>query len=319
MGALTQQTLETQFAESEAAAAEAAAELRALVVGALARVNAPPALQMFVAAVWRHTASGSARWPQDTGGSARWWHVTHRELCGLDVASASHIDPLTEVIRCSESTIKRVTARARDLGLIRVRVANSRPFPDGGPRERQPGESLEYQLDVDGIRAVLGLRPARCQIDPCTCQSDTYTGQIDTSTCQSDTLKNAHIGNKPVPVPDRSFPERIPYRNGTGTGAQPAPTSRVLDSLSVATLRDTTALLDALESVCEVSPIQGLSDCEDDRLWWVTAAEYSLRTGRTPVGLFRHLVQGNRRTIPRLVDEDAARRRLKEVERVECG
>ena len=119
--------------------------------------------------------------------------------------------------------------------------------------------------------------------------------------------------NKPVPVPVRSFQDKT-NRSGTGTGAQP----RVLDLITRETLRDTRALLAALESLCECSPIEGLSTSEHDRLWWVTAAEYATRTGKSPVGLFRYLIQGDRRSIPKLCDEDAARQRLKEVERVEC-
>jgi hypothetical protein len=88
----------------------------------------------------------------------------------------------------------------------------------------------------------------------------------------------------------------------------------LLDGVTLGVMRDTRQMLDLLAQVCEVSPIDGVTDCEADRLWWITAAEFALRSGKSPVGYWRYLVFGNRRGIPKLVDEDAARKRLKEVE-----
>jgi hypothetical protein len=304
-----QGTFENRFIESDAAAAENAAEHRAYLVGALARVNAPPAMQMFVAAVYRHTTT-------DAG---RWWRVTHRELCGLDICSGNQIDPLTEVIRCSESTAKRVTLRARELGLVRERVADGKPYPDGGPRERQPGEKLEYQIDWDGVRVILGLKVARGQIDTHTCQIDTCKGQIDTCTCQSDTFENDIHRNKPVPVPD---PYRVLEKNltryGSGTGArEEAPL--LMDTITEGLLGDVPELLGLFASVCALNPIPGWTDCDADRLAWVGAAVYALRMGsRSKVGLFRWLVRGNHRRKISAADEDLAAKLIRETEAVAC-
>jgi hypothetical protein len=298
-----QQTLDDQWAESEAAAAESAAELRAYLVGALARVNASPAVQMFVAAVYRHTITGSGRW----------WRVTHRELCGLDVAPGSQIDPLTEVIRCSERTIKRVTGRARELGLVEVQVANGKRYPDGGERERLPGERYEYRLNEDGIKTILGLKKARGQIDPATCQIGPLTCQSDTLRGQIGTFENCTNRNIPDPVPDRVLVKEPNNRSGTGSGAP-----RLLDTMTDDLLRDTGGLLGMYESLCEVNPIRGWTDCPADRLAWVGAAVYALRCGKAPVKLFRWLVRGNYRSKISAGDEDQASRLIREWEVERC-
>jgi hypothetical protein len=85
--------------------------------------------------------------------------------------------------------------------------------------------------------------------------------------------------------------------------------------VTLGTLHDTRELLTLFGRVCELSPLPGVTDCEADRLWWISAAECALRVGRNPVSYFRFVVQRGKRDIPKILDEDAARLRLKrEVE-----
>ena len=84
--------------------------------------------------------------------------------------------------------------------------------------------------------------------------------------------------------------------------------------MTLGTLRDTRELLTLFGQICELSPIAGVTDCEADRLWWISAAECAIRVGRNPAGYFRFVVQRGKRDVPKLIDEDAARLRLKECE-----
>jgi hypothetical protein len=294
-----QQDLRGAFAEADAAEAERRAERRAYLVGALAQVNASSDLRIFVTAVYRHA-----------GEPGRWWGVTMQELTGETAAPGSQLDPLTDRLGCSLSSAKRVSALSRRLGLVSARPAGRASSRDGvADLDLQPGESLEYQIDWSGVRRLIGLGSRRSAEVSTECQPD--TGE-----CQPDTDKNAPLRNTrapagPLPVPVRVF-ERKQERNGTGAGALGP---RLLDSVTLGVMRDTRQMLALLTQVCAVSPIDGVTDCEADQLWWITAAEFALRCGKNPVSYWRYLVFGNRRGIPKLVDEDAARKRLKEVQK----
>jgi hypothetical protein len=87
-------------------------------------------------------------------------------------------------------------------------------------------------------------------------------------------------------------------------------------------LSRTQDMLDLLGQVCTLAPIEGLNDSDADQLWWLTAAECALRKSReidddgkpaigNVVGYFRFLVQGNKRKIPTLPDQDLAVERLR--------
>jgi hypothetical protein len=307
-----QLTLDEPFRDADAAEAERRAERRAYLVGALAQVRASSDLRIFVTAVYRHA-----------GEPGRWWAVTMQELTGETAAPGAHLDPLTDRLGCSLSSAKRVSALSRRLGLVMARPAGRAPSRDGvADLDWQPGESLEYQIDWVGVRRRIGLesrlcgeRIDKCQPDTSKGQPDTSKGQPDTSKGQPDTseicpIRNTRAPAVPLPIPVRVF-ERKQERDGTGTGAVGP---RLLDGVTLGVMRDTRQLLELLTQVCAVSPIGGLTDCEADQLWWITAAEFALRCGKNPVSYWRYLIHGNRRGIPKLVDEDAARKRLKEVE-----
>jgi hypothetical protein len=317
-----QLTLQDRFAESEAVASQLASEQRAYLVGALARVRASSDLKMFVAAVYRHTGHG---------GAGRWWAVRIRELCGLEAAPATQLDPLFEVLGCSESTAKRMVRQAREAGLVRTRPAG-RSQPEQDCCGREPGEGWEYQIDWTGVKRLIGLpvggsqsanvpdrfpveidiesgrNPGtRGQIDPGRGQIDPGRGQIDPGRGQIDPGSDAPIRNKyPVPVPYRVLSAQIP-RTGTGTGED---CPRLLDGVTLGTLHDTGELLRLLSHICAIAPIKGLTDSPADQHWWLTAAECALRRGDKPVCLFRWLVQRNKRGVPTCPDGDRATKRL---------
>jgi hypothetical protein len=273
-----------------------------------------------VASVYRHTAAGD---------SARWWSVRIRALCGIESAPAS-IDPLSEVLGCSERQAKRVTGRARELGLVRARPAGRPPARDGVQDSLQPGEWLEYQIDWTGVRRLIGFEttrqtaaenadwpqcqpvPSECQPVPSECQPGPSECQPGPSECQPGPshIRNTRAPAGPVPVPDRVF-ERKQYRSGTGAGAAGP---RLLDAITLGTLSNTRELVDLFAQVCQLSPIAGVTDCEADQLWWLSVAECSLRVGRNPVSYFRYVVQRGKRDVPKLMDEDRARKRLKELD-----
>jgi hypothetical protein len=81
--------------------------------------------------------------------------------------------------------------------------------------------------------------------------------------------------------------------------------------VTLGTLRDTGELLRLLSQICEISPIAGLTDCEADQLWFVSAAELALRYANNPVAYWRTLISRNSRNAPKVVDEDTARARLR--------
>ena len=309
---MRQQDFADRFAESDAAEAERRNERRAYLVGALAQVRASSDLRIFVTSVFRHA-----------GTDDRWWAVTIRDLIGESSAPGSLLDPLTDRLGCSERQAKRVTALSRKLGLVSARPASKHASRGGccADESLQPGEHLEYQIDWVGVRRAIGLK-THVESEG---QPGTHVGQPGTHVGQPGTHEDGTIRNKyPVPVPDRCF-ERNTNRNGTGTGARGDPSTagggrerpKLLDGVTVGVLGDTRQMLALLGEVCEVSPIEGLTDCEADQLWWLTAAEYALRVGKNPPAYWRYLVFGNRRQIPKLIDQDAAHARLKK-EAAEC-
>jgi hypothetical protein len=310
---MRQQDFAERFAESDAAESERRAERRAYLIGALAKVRASSDLLVFVRSVYRHTGGLD---------ESRWWSVSIGELIGESAAPASRLDPLDDRLGCSRRQAMRVTALSRKLGLVRARPAGRQSSRDGVVDDLQPGETLEYQIDWVGVRRQIGLiarEVAECQPGTGECQPGTGECQPGTGECQPGTgecqpgtghIRNTRAPAVPVPVPYRVF-EREQNRNGTGTGAAGP---RLLDGVTLGCLRDTRQMLGLLDQVCEVAPISGLGNSEADQLWWLTAAEYALRVGNNPVSYWRYLVFGNRRGIPKLVDEDAARKRLREVE-----
>jgi hypothetical protein len=317
---MDQLTLTNAFAESEAADSQRRAEQRAYLVGALARVRASSDLRIFVGAVYHHTAASS---------SGCWWNVRIRELCGAAVAAGSQVDPLRDLLGCSERQAKRVAGQARQLGLVRTRPAGRDQGEDG----RQPGESWEYQIDWLGVRRLIGLEavevgrgqagpgrgqagPGRGQAGPGRGQAGPGRGQAGPGRGQAGPAADAPLRNTrapagPVPDPDRVF-ERKQTRTGSGTGALGP---RLLDGLTLGTLTDTAELMRLFEQVSACSPIAGLdASCEADRLFVATAAECALRCGKNPVAYFRSLVQGVRRDVPTMADEDAAVPKLRAIE-----
>jgi len=304
MPEIRQQDLGAVFAEADAAEAAARAENRAYLIGALARVRASSDLRIFVNAVFRHAGDNVGK---------RWWSVTIRQVCGVDSVAATLIDPLTEILGCSYAQAKRVAGRARSLGLVRTRPkhlsASSAATDDD---ERQPGQQWEYQVDWPGVRRLVGL-DARAQGEPSRAQGEPSRAQGEPSRAQGEPAPyKEYTGTGTGPCSKEiSLP-----RTGTGTGAaQP----RLLDAVTIGTLGDTGELLALYERVCELSPVQGLTDCENDQRFVVAAAVHTLRITaarqhtreplQSPVGYFRWIVCGNRRSHPAASDVDAANER----------
>ena len=293
-----QRDFSDRFSESDAIAAETRAEQRALLIGALARAKSTD-LRIFVVAVYDHTHTA-------TGTGERWWSVKIRELCGLE-SGQGQVDQLREVMACSERQAKRITRQARDAGLVRARPAGRAAVRDGIQEVLQPGEWLEYQIDWPGIRRLIGLEKTapdpQCQPVPSECQ--------------------------PVPRPLKEYTGtgtgpgiRNPIRTGTGTGA---PLPRLLDGLTVATLSDVGELIGLWGTVCQVSPIRGLTSSEHDRLFFVSAACHTLRVVAqrkdtrspilNPVAWFRKIVANVRRDQISGGDQDRAAKLIESWER----
>jgi len=297
---MAQRRMEDDWLAADAADAEAKAERRCYLVNALARVRASSDLRIFVMAVARHA-----------GVEGRWWQVTHAELVGQTPAPADRVDPLSDVMGCSRRQAERVTRRARDLGLVQAES-----------EELAPGDGLRYQIDWARVKAIVGLGPPppdRQEPDRHSGGPDRHSGGPDrhcggpdrqpvgaSDAPQRKTRAGAKTGTGTGPVRKEISKDRT----GTGTG-EPGINPRLLDGVTVETLGNTDELLWLLERLSLVAPVPGLGTSEEDQLWIVTAAECAMRTGRNPVGLFRFLLQRDRRQAPTIADQDAALDRLK--------
>jgi len=295
-----QLTLSETFAEADAADSARMAEQRAYLVGALAAVRASSDMRIFVVAIYHHSGAG------------RWWRVRLGDLCGSKTDSSLRLDPLTERMGCSERQAKRVAGQARQLGLVRTRPAGRDEGEDG----RQPGESWEYQIDWLGVRRLIGLEAVdvgRGQAGPGRGQAGPGRGQAGPGRGQAGPGETGPIRNKyPGPVPSRVSKTR----DGTGTGAGEKP--KLLDGVTLDMLSDDAELLQLLDLICDLSPIRGITGSPADQLWWLSAARCALRTGDNPVRYFRWIVQGNRRGVPKMPDQDAAQRALERLEAELC-
>jgi hypothetical protein len=308
-----------RFAESEAVESAARAENRAYLIGALARVRASSDLRIFVSAVYNHAGDSVGK---------RWWSVTIRQLCGVDSAAATLIDPLTEVLGCSYGQAKRVAGRGRSLGLVRIRPRHGIESRDSDP-DRQPGQQWEYQIDWVGVRRLVGLdrvsernqeaparaqaEPARAQAEPARAQAEPARAQAEPARAQAEPAEispyKEHTGTGTGPCFERNT------RYGTGTGAG-ASRPRLLDSVTLGTLANAAELLDVFGAVCELAPISGLAWCDADRLFVLRAAECAVRVERerrntrdplkSPVAFWRWMVAGGHRDKPSAGDGDRA-------------